>query len=804
MDTHTLECLDFARIRELLAGYALTGLGRSLVEHIQPNTRADLVRRWLTQVQELQRQIEERGTPPFGGISDVREILQRCGPPLRVTVDEMAQIAGTLEGTHAVADYLRDQPADRPELQHLAGRVGDFRSIAERIRRVIDERGQVRDDASPKLQTIRAEIDAAGQQIRQTLDHLLREPETRRMLQYSNHTFHGDRLVLPLKTEYRGRLPGIVHRASDSGATLYVEPAAIVELNNRISNLRSEEQEEIGRLLWDLTHEIHLNEKEIRKTLETLAVLDLIAAKVRFARDYDLHCPEVCPEGKLNVRNARHPLLLELARRKRDSGDSPTEIVPIDYRIGDDFQLLIITGPNTGGKTVALKTIGLLSLMVQAGLPIPAARGSQVGLFSELLIDVGDEQSMQQSLSTFSGHLTRILTILKHAGPRVLILIDELGAGTDPDEGAALGRAILDELRRLDCRAVVTTHLGALKSYALMNERAENACVEFDSTTLRPTFHLRIGEPGESNAIAVAEHLGMPRRLIDAARRNLSWKARALHAALEGTRQVKRQAEHACRAAEDARQAASQAETEAQHARARFERDQADFHTWLQRVVHLRPGDPVRVRDFDRDGKIVRLRLDQQRAEVDVGAFCVEVPLADLLPPETPPPPPRPPRPQVVAPRPDGRRPRRGDGRPSAPPRAAIPPEKAREAHDTAPKPRPALPPLTPEQAAALKPLDAIYVNRFHREGQVVRVNPAKNLAIVSVGMLEMEVPFSGLAVPPSPDRPRPPRVPAPRPAESHAATPVEATSASLAECVIPPIAPEVLSAPPPDAPSAS
>ncbi len=756
MDAHSLERLDFQRIREVVASYALTGLGRVLAQTIRPIARTALVQRWLNQVRELQRLIELRGVPPFGGITDVREILLRCGPPLRVTVDEMAQIGAALEGSHAIAEYLHDLPADCPELAHLAGRVGDFHTIAQRIRTVIDERGRVRDDASPKLAGLRREVEDAARQIQQTIEHLLRDADVRRLLQYPNHTFHGDRLVLPLRAEYRGRLAGIVHRASDSGATLYVEPAAIVELNNLISNLRSAEQEEIGRLLWDLSQEIYLNGREIHRTLDTLAVLDLIAAKVRLARDFELQCPELGPDGTLSVRGARHPLLVELSRRKQAAGEPPLDVVPIDYRVGQDFNLLIVTGPNTGGKTVTLKTIGLLCLMLQAGVPVPVAPGSQFGLFSNVLIDVGDEQNMQQSLSTFSAHLTRIIDMLRHAGPRTLLLMDELGAGTDPDEGAALGRAILEELLRLQCRGVVTTHLGALKAFALMHQGAENACVEFDGETLRPTYHLAIGEPGQSNAIEVAQKLGMSKRMIAAARRSISRKARTLHAALEGTRLVKRQAEEARRQADVAHVEANKVQSEAHEARVQLERQQADFHRWVQRVVHLRPGDAVRVRDFDRDGKIVRLRLDQQRAEVDVGAFWVEVPLGDVLPPETPAPPPRPPRPAAVAsaerPRPAKRR----DGRPETGRRPTPAPAHAGPAYEPRrekPAPEPVVPPLTEEQVAALQPEDTIYVRRFHREGRLVRLKPAKQIAIVNVGLLEVEVPYSGLGLPPAPQR---------------------------------------------------
>lgn len=770
MDAHAIECLDFGRIRELLAGYAMTGLGRGLAAVIRPVARPEPIHRWLAQFRELQRLEALRGPPPLGGITDVRELVQRCAPPLRVSVEEVAQLGATLAGTHAVAQYLADLPEDCVELRYLAKRIGDFRTIAERIGAVVNERGQVRDDASPKLASIRGEIQRVAAQIREVVARLLHDPQVRRLLQYPNHTFHGDRMVLPVKTEYRGRLPGIIHRSSDSGATLYVEPAEAVELNNQISNLRGEEAEEIHRLLWDLAHEVYINASAIVHTLDTLAILDLAVAKVRFARDYDLRCPEVCEEPVLSVRQARHPLLVELARRHAARGEPATPVVPIGFRLGEDFDLLIITGPNTGGKTVTLKTIGLLTLMLQAGVPVPVGEGSRMGLFRNVLIDVGDEQSMQQSLSTFSAHLRRQMEMLQKAGPRTLLLIDELGAGTDPDEGAALGRAILDELLASQCRCVVTTHLGALKSFPLTRPRAENACVEFDVETCRPAFHLRIGEPGASNALVIAQRLGMPRRLLAAARRNLSGRARALQVAMEGAAAAKRQAEQARAAAESAQLIAEKTRSEASAARVVLEQQTANFQAWVQRVVHLQPGDPVRVRGFDRDGRIVRVRLDQQRAEVDVGSFAVEVPLGDLLPPQTPSPPPRLPRPPGVAvaavvparaPGPALRsQVREGDGRKSSPlaRREPRPPPGRTPAQDSArsqtrqsagePQTRPHLPPLTDEQAATLRPGDRVYAKRFHREGTVVRVAPAKRLAVVNVGLLEIELPFEGLAAP--------------------------------------------------------
>ena len=761
MDSHSLERLDFLRIRELLASFAATGLGRELAQRIDAATSTDQVRCWHEQFREFCALLELRGAPPLAGITDVRETVRRCRPPLQVNVDEIAAIGDTLLGTHHVARYLADLPEGMPRLRRLAERSGDFLTVAQRIRAVIDERGQVRDDASPKITRLRRDVRRCVEQIQSTVERLLRESDTRRMLQYANHTFHNDRLVLPLKTEYRGRLPGIVHRSSDSGATIYVEPAQAVELNNEISNLRAEEHEEIARLLWALAHETHINADAILQTLDALAELDLIYAKARFARTYALRSPELLDEPLVRARAARHPLLLELAQRKQEAGQTPEPVTPIDYRIGDDFDMLVITGPNTGGKTVTLKTIGLLSLMAQAGLPVPVGEGSAFGVFERILIDIGDEQNMRQSLSTFSAHLKRQLDMLASAGPRTLTLMDELGAGTDPDEGAAIGTAILDELLRSRSRCVVTTHLGALKSFTLSRARAENGSVEFDHQTLRPTYHLRIGEAGMSNAILIARRLGMPARLLEAAERAIPKSARRVHRALRGAAAAKREAEDARKAAETAHADARRAQQAAQQTQRELEDKQAEFAAWASRVAHLKPGELVRVRGFDEQGRVLRVKLDQQRAEIAVGALTIEAPLGDLSPAEAPAPPP-PPRhapagesrgteARSAARKPGAGRAPRGADRPACKP--GVSGAQPRQAPDRgAPEPRrparPRLAALTDEQAGALRTGDEVYVKRFHRAGQIVRVNPERRVATVRMGVFgEVEAPFSGLSL---------------------------------------------------------
>lgn len=746
MDSHALECLDFAAVAELLARHAFSSLGRALAARVRPVTGADLVRRWLRQVAELEQLESLRGLPPFGGVSDVREIVRRCAPPLQVRVEDMAELRHTLAATHAIAAWMSHVPADATEIQELARRIGDFGTIASRISRVIDSRGEVRDDASPKLQRLRAEIQEAREGIGGAVDRLLRDPTIRGYLQFCNHTFHNDRVVLPLRMEYRGRLPGIIHRTSDTGATIYVEPAAVVELNNRVTELRVSEQEEVNRLLWELAHEVHINEAPILKTLDALAVLDLLCAKVRMARAFSLRLPELRPEPMLDVRGARHPMLMELFAQRAEDPAQRLSVVPIDYRLGLDFSMLILTGPNTGGKTVALKTIGLLTQMFQAGLPVPVGPGSVMGIFQNVLIDIGDEQSMQQSLSTFSAHMRRLLEMLAKAGPQTLVLIDELGAGTDPDEGAALGAAVLDELRLRGARVVATTHLGALKSFSLQREGVENACVEFDVETLRPTYVLRIGEPGRSNAIAIAQRLGMPHKLIRAAEANLSRHARQLRAALDETARVKRAAEKARSDAHSANLAAQQAASAAQRERERLMQQQHEYRTWVQRVVHLRAGDAVRVRGFDRDGKVVRMRLEHQRAEVEVGSFSIEVPLAELAPPLTTAPPPR----EIQA----GPQHQPGSGREKRPSRAAEPSGAAASPADgrpaaADPHPRPRTPPsLTHQQILALSHGARVFARRFLRNATVLRVQAEKQVVVLSMGLFEVEVPFSGIGPP--------------------------------------------------------
>ncbi len=632
MDAHTLEKLEFDRIRHLLAEQALSALGRDLAMRIHPSRRRSQVEQWLRQTGLFKKWVDAHGLPPFGGVKDVRAEVKRAVPPAKLEPEEFAELAATLHGVDAVRQYFNGIGDEHDLVARLAERIGDLRVIAERIHRVIDPRGKVRDEATDRLYRIRQDIADVRQQTREVFERLLKQSAVKKYLQYPNATFHADRMVLPVKAEQRGRVPGIVHRSSDTGQTLFVEPAEAVELNNRRIGLLQSEQEEIGRILWELTHLVHLNHKEILHTIDAAAVVDLLAAKVRLMLRFDMTLPAVDEAHRLKLHRARNPVLMALFENAAtiDKPASGRQVVPIDVRLGEDFDVMIITGPNTGGKTAALKTVGLLALMAQSGLPIPAAAGAAMPVFDGIWIDVGDEQSLQQSLSTFSAHLSRILDIVQRARKQTLVLLDELGAGTDPDEGAAIGRAIVEHLLSSGCLAMVTTHLGALKALGYELKRADNAAVQFDIRTLRPTYELRLGEPGNSNALAIASRLGMPRKLIHAAQLHLNGRERALQNAISGTLQARRNAERARHEAELARQeAARQTLAAVDKAKALDARYKA-FTAWVDRMMKLQAGDVVRVRNFDDPARVVRILHEKQRAAVSIGSKELEVPLSDL------------------------------------------------------------------------------------------------------------------------------------------------------------------------------
>ena len=633
MNDATFEKLEFHLIREALAGYCSCGLGKKLAHGLNPSTNTKLIRQWMAQVREMAEVAITHSLPPMGGIHDITEAIRASGLPAPLEPNVLGDVAETLAATGTLHVWFGKIGDTAPQLGHLRDRITDLSPMATVINDAIDSRGHVRDYASPKLASIRRTIEDARAQIKIVFDRILRQTGIAKILQYAGATFHNDRGVLPLKAEHRGRIPGIIHRSSDSGATLFVEPSASVGLNNSLVRLREDEEKEITRILVELTRHLHAAAENILRTIRAIGALDLIAAKCRYAKARNCVCPEIDDRGILDVHDARHPILIEIFAARAASGKKLEVVVPIDARLGDDFDVMMITGPNTGGKTVAIKTVGLLALMTQCGIPIPVGPGSRMPVFGQIYVDIGDEQSLQQSLSTFSSHLSNLLDILEHAGPRTLVLIDELGAGTDPDEGAAIGSAIVAELLKRGARALITTHLSVLKALAYTTDRVDNASVEFDPVSLKPTYHLRMGEPGNSNALIIAERLGMSKRLIAHAKSRLDEREGTLKKAIAGTLASRREAEEARKTARAAA-LESQREQEAyEERRQALERETARYERWTKWVNALAPGDAVYLRKMKRPAKVVRMQLHKQVALVSSGTIDIEVPLRDIAEP---------------------------------------------------------------------------------------------------------------------------------------------------------------------------
>jgi len=635
VDTFTLDKLEFDQVRQILAPYCRCALGRNLALRIGPSRRPETVRRWLDETTQMVAALRDVGPPPFGGITDIRPQLGRAHPGGGASGSDFADIAATLTGCAAVRRWAEGLNEALGHLGELGGRLPDFADLIERIRSVVDSRGEVMDTASETLARTRGRIETTRRRIHDVIYGYLRRPAVTKILQHPTVTLHDDRFVLPVKVERRNELPGVVHRASHTGATVFVEPNESVEMNNHLVELLDAERREVARLLDELAIEVHRRRDAVAPALRVLAQIDLIAAKAAYAYEFDFTAPTITERGGLQLHQARHPLLIAQAARAEADGAAPERrhaVVPIDVRLGVDFDVLIVTGSNTGGKTVAIKTVGLLAVMAQSGLHVPAGRGSTLPLFRDVLLDVGDEQSLEQSLSTFGAHIRRIKNILRRAGRYGLVLLDELGAGTDPDEGAAIGQAVLDELRRLGCLAMVSTHLSALKAYAYNHDRVDNASVEFDTRTLRPTYHLRIGEPGESHAITVARAMGLPKHVTSAARKHLSAEAEVFRRAIQATSASRRASETARSEAHSALQAAETAQEQYAVRLAALQAVQQDFESWLASLGELTPGDEVNVPSLKKTGRLVRLQFNRQIAVVDVDRLQVEVPLADLMP----------------------------------------------------------------------------------------------------------------------------------------------------------------------------
>jgi len=635
VDSFTFSKIEFNELRRIVGEFCSCSLGKALASRLNPSRNPETINHWLRQVTQMVEAIRDISLPPLAGLADISGQLAKAVPSGGAGGEDFAAIASALAGAGNLRTWLDKLPEKLDTLHALAGDVKRFDGEIKAINEVVAPDGSILDHASERLSRVRLEIDSTARKIHDVIYGYLQNAEVTRLLQNANVTLHGDRYVLPVKAENRGRLPGVVHRASNTGATVFVEPNASVELNNHLADLYIDERREIERLLNMLAIRLHGRTEAMASTMRTCGQVDLIGAKAQYAYQFDFTCPEVVERGPLQFSGACHPLLLHQAYRQQRQGvpeDKRHAVVPIDVRLGSDFDILVITGSNTGGKTVALKTVALLVLMAQSGMHIPARRGATMPMFRDVLIDIGDEQSLQQSLSTFGAHIKRIRHILSKAGASSLVLLDELGSGTDPDEGGAMGQAILDELLTIGCPAMVTTHLSVLKAYAFNHERVDNASVEFDTKTMSPTYHLLIGTPGESHAISVAKRLGLSKRVVASARKHLDTTGRQFRRAIRATGQARQ-------VAEEARAQAQQAELDAKTQQETYESKLADLHrlqrefeTWLTSLGELRPGDEVMVPSLKKPGRLVRLELHKQVALVEADGIQVEVPLKQLMP----------------------------------------------------------------------------------------------------------------------------------------------------------------------------
>lgn len=511
MNKKTLRKLEYDKIIKLLSDHASSESGKKLCMELLPRTELSVIEQMQEETASAFTRIIKKGKPSFGGCVPVEASVQRLDLGASLSAPELLSIGRLLECAGQAKAYGRHDTADDlPDcLDAFFDRLEPVSRVSSEIRRCILEEDVIADDASSNLLKIRRSIQASGGKIHATLNSMV-NGSMRNYLQDAIVTMRGDRYCLPVKAEYRSQVKGMIHDQSSTGSTLFIEPMAIVNLNNDLMELHAKEQEEIQVILAQLSSMAAEYSDALRLDHEILTELDFIFARGSLAVDQNASRPVFNQEGRLHIREGRHPLL------------DKSKVVPTTIRLGDEFDLLIVTGPNTGGKTVSLKTTGLFTLMGQSGLHIPALDRSELSVFTEVYADIGDEQSIEQSLSTFSSHMTNIVSFLEHVDEHSLVLFDELGAGTDPTEGAALAIAILSSLHNRGIRTMATTHYSELKVFALTTDGVENACCEFDVETLRPTYHLLIGIPGKSNAFAISKKLGLPDQIIEEAKTHLS------------------------------------------------------------------------------------------------------------------------------------------------------------------------------------------------------------------------------------------------------------------------------------------
>ena len=536
MNKRTLRVLEYYKIIEKLTGFATCPAGKRMCERLKPSTDLMEITKNQEETADALKRVYQQGSLSFSGVYPIGEAMKRVAVGASLSIAELLDVAKLLR----VAEHARqygEQSQDKDEAgvnTRQDSLTGYFESLmplehlAREINRCILSEDEIADDASATLKDIRRNMKATNGKVHEVLNGIVTRQTNQAMLQDAIVTMRNGRYCIPVKSEYKGQFPGMVHDQSSTGSTFFIEPMAVVNLNNELKELAAKEAMEIEKILARLSEQVAQSKDALESNVEVLTKLDFIFAKASFAKSYDGTQPELNTDGYTNLKQARHPLL------ERHS------VVPVDIRLGEAYTMLIITGPNTGGKTVSLKTLGLLTLMGQSGLHIPAFQGSTLAVFEDVFADIGDEQSIEQNLSTFSSHMTNVVYILKHASSRCLVLFDELGGGTDPVEGSALAISILNDLHNRDIRCMATTHYSELKTFAMTTPGIENACCEFDVETLSPTYHLLIGIPGKSNAFAIAKKLGMADHVIESAKSQIDSSTVDMEALLADLEKSKR------------------------------------------------------------------------------------------------------------------------------------------------------------------------------------------------------------------------------------------------------------------------
>ncbi|MEK4147083.1 endonuclease MutS2 [Robertmurraya sp. FSL W8-0741] len=534
MQQRVLKVLEFHKVKEQVLELASSSLGRQLVEELKPSADFETVVRSQEETDEATNILRLKGNVPLGGIYDIRPHIKRADIGGMLSPQELMQISSTIHASRMIKKFINDlleEELSLPYLHELTNEIVVLAELEDAIRMAVDDNGVILDSASELLRSLRNQLRTKENRVRERLESMIRSSNAQKMLSDAIVTIRNDRFVIPVKQEYRGHYGGIIHDQSSSGQTLFIEPQSIVQLNNELQEIRIKEQQEIERILIELSTRVAEFNVELRQIVDVLAQIDFMFAKARYGNKIKASKPKMNNEGRINLVKARHPLI---------PGD---EVVANDIYLGKDFTTIVITGPNTGGKTVTLKTVGLCTLMAQAGLQIPALDGSEMAVFGSVFADIGDEQSIEQSLSTFSSHMVNIVDILNEVDFQSLVLFDELGAGTDPQEGAALAISILDEVYKSGARVIATTHYPELKAYGYNREGVTNASVEFDIETLSPTYKLLIGVPGRSNAFEISKRLGLKEAVIATAKSYISADSNQVEGMIAALEENRRQAE---------------------------------------------------------------------------------------------------------------------------------------------------------------------------------------------------------------------------------------------------------------------